>query len=75
MWQGGEGTARRKAGGVGRWRTTGGALLRVIVVWVVSTLTMMLLAGILPDFKLTSDNGDSITRVALTAAWGAGAFG
>ncbi|WP_438296467.1 alkaline phosphatase family protein [Streptomyces sp. HUAS TT7] len=36
---------------------------------------MMLLAGILPDFKLTSDNGDSITRVALTAAWGAGAFG
>ncbi|GGU12370.1 phage holin family protein [Streptomyces violascens] len=60
---------------MGRWRTTGSALLRVIVVWVVSTLTMMLLAGILPDFKLTSDNGDSITRVALTAAWGAGAFG
>ncbi|MBX7470328.1 phage holin family protein [Streptomyces sp. NPDC056084] len=60
---------------VGRWRTTGSALLRVIVVWVVSTLTMMLLAGILPDFKLTSDNGESITRVALTAAWGAGAFG
>uniref|UniRef100_A0AAU2UZ36 Phage holin family protein n=1 Tax=Streptomyces sp. NBC_00003 TaxID=2903608 RepID=A0AAU2UZ36_9ACTN len=60
---------------MGRWRTTGNALLRVIVVWVVSTLTMMALAGILPDFKLTSDNGDSITRVALTAAWGAGAFG
>ena len=60
---------------MGRWRTTGSALLRVIVVWVVSTLTMMLLAGILPDFKLTSDNGDSITQVALTAAWGAGAFG
>ncbi|MFJ2402250.1 phage holin family protein [Streptomyces xanthochromogenes] len=60
---------------VGRWRTTGSALLRVIVVWVVSTLTMMLLAGVLPDFKLTSDNGESITRVALTAAWGAGAFG
>ncbi|RCH69142.1 hypothetical protein DT019_09605 [Streptomyces sp. SDr-06] len=36
---------------------------------------MMVLAGVLPDFKLTSDNGDSITRVALTAAWGAGAFG
>lgn len=60
---------------MGRWRTAGSALLRVIVVWVVSTLTMMLLAGVLPDFKLTSDNGDSITRVALTAGWGAGAFG
>ncbi|MCX5386593.1 phage holin family protein [Streptomyces sp. NBC_00083] len=60
---------------MGRWRTAGSALLRVIVVWVVSTLTMMLLAGVLPAFKLTSDNGDSITRVALTAGWGAGAFG
>ncbi|MFG3281938.1 hypothetical protein [Streptomyces sp. NPDC048111] len=36
---------------------------------------MMLLAGVLPDFKLTSDSGAGITRVALTAAWGAGAFG
>ncbi|MEU3369105.1 alkaline phosphatase family protein [Streptomyces sp. NPDC006660] len=60
---------------MGRWRTTGSALLRVIVVWVVSTLTLMLLAGLLPDFKLTSDSGDSITRVALTAGWGAAAFG
>ncbi|MFD7290198.1 phage holin family protein [Streptomyces sp. NPDC059863] len=59
----------------GRWRTTGGALLRVIIVWAVSTLTMLALAGILPDFKLQSDNQDSITRIALTAAWGAGAFG
>ncbi|MFF3981603.1 phage holin family protein [Streptomyces sp. NPDC001828] len=71
---GGNGPGERRAA-VGRWRTAGSALLRVIVVWVVSTLTMMLLAGILPDFKLTSDNGESITRVALTAAWGAGAFG
>ncbi|MFJ2674391.1 phage holin family protein [Streptomyces sp. NPDC087525] len=59
----------------GRWRTTGGALLRVIIVWAVSTLTMLVLAGILPDFKLQSDNQDSITRTAVTAAWGAGAFG
>ncbi|MER8073106.1 phage holin family protein [Streptomyces sp. NPDC094034] len=59
----------------GRWRTTGGALLRVIIVWAVSTLTMLALAGILPDFQLQSDNQDSITRIALTAAWGAGAFG
>lgn len=47
----------------------------VIVVWAVSTLTMLVLAGILPDFQLQSDNGDSITRIAFTAAWGAGAFG
>ncbi|MEV7416269.1 phage holin family protein [Streptomyces sp. NPDC089919] len=58
-----------------RWRTTGNALLRVIAVWAVSTLTMLVLAGILPDFELQSPDGDSITRIALTAAWGAGAFG
>lgn len=49
--------------------------MRVIVVWAVSTLTMLALAGLLPDFQLQSDDGDSITRTALTAAWGAGAFG
>ncbi|MFJ6935006.1 phage holin family protein [Streptomyces sp. NPDC101132] len=59
----------------GRWRTAGGALLRVLVVWAVSTLTMLALAGLLPEFQLQSDDGDSITRIALTAAWGAGAFG
>ncbi|WP_411086536.1 alkaline phosphatase family protein [Streptomyces sp. 061-3] len=59
----------------GRWRTAGSALMRVIVVWAVSTLTMLTLAAILPDFQLQSDNGDSITRIAFTAAWGAGAFG
>ncbi|MFD9224278.1 alkaline phosphatase family protein [Streptomyces sp. NPDC060064] len=59
----------------GRWRTAGRALLRVIVVWAVSTLTMLALAGLLPDFQLQSDDGDSITRTAVTAAWGAGAFG
>ncbi|MEV3988093.1 phage holin family protein [Streptomyces sp. NPDC049837] len=59
----------------GHWRTAGGALLRVVVVWAVSTLTMLALAGLLPDFQLQSDDGDSITRTAVTAAWGAGAFG
>ncbi|KIF77658.1 membrane protein [Streptomyces sp. 150FB] len=59
----------------GRWRTSGRALLRVIVVWMVSTLTMLLLAGVLPDFQLQSPGDDSITRTAYTAAWGAGAFG
>ncbi|MDX3854271.1 phage holin family protein [Streptomyces sp. AK02-01A] len=59
----------------GRWRTTGRALLRVIVVWAVSTLTLLVLAGILPEFQLQSDDGDSATRTAVTAGWGAGAFG
>ncbi|MER7951401.1 phage holin family protein [Streptomyces sp. NPDC096079] len=45
------------------------------VVWAVSTLTLLLLAGILPDFQLQSADGDSFTRTALTAAWAAGAFG
>ncbi|GAA1360020.1 phage holin family protein [Streptomyces beijiangensis] len=58
-----------------RWRRAGSAVLRVIVVWAVSTLTMLALAGILPDFQLESDDGDSLTRVAMTAGWGAGAFG
>jgi uncharacterized membrane protein YvlD (DUF360 family) len=44
-------------------------------VWAVSTLTMLVLAGILPDFRLQSADGDSATRIAVTAAFGAGAFG
>ncbi|MFF5970978.1 phage holin family protein [Streptomyces sp. NPDC012769] len=59
----------------GRWRSAGSALLRVITVWAVSTLTLLALAGLLPDFQLQSADGDSVTRTALTAAWGAGAFG
>ncbi|WP_406865494.1 phage holin family protein [Streptomyces sp. HUAS MG47] len=59
----------------GRWRSTGGALLRVLVVWAVSTLTMLALAGLLPDFRLRSEDGESLTRTALTAATGAGVFG
>ncbi|WP_019890499.1 phage holin family protein [Streptomyces purpureus] len=61
--------------GEGRWRRAGGALWRVVAVWAVSSLTMLALAAILPDFQLQSDDGDSITRTAVTAAWGAGAFG
>lgn len=48
--------------------------MRVVVVWAVSTLTMLALAGILPDFQLQGTD-DSLTRTAITAAWGAGAFG
>ena len=58
-----------------RWRSAGRALLRVITVWAVSTLTLLLLAGLLPDFQLQSDDGDSLTVIAFTAALGAGAFG
>ncbi|WP_405455964.1 phage holin family protein [Streptomyces sp. NBC_00101] len=61
--------------GAGRWHKAGGALLRVAAVWAVSTLTMLALAGILPDFQLQSDDGDTVTKTAFTAAWGAGAFG
>ncbi|MEV5981222.1 phage holin family protein [Streptomyces sp. NPDC052114] len=61
--------------GRGRWRRVGSALWRVVAVWAVSTLTMLALAGILPDFKLQSDDGDSATQIAVTAAFGAGAFG
>ncbi len=43
--------------------------------WAVSTLTMLALAGILPDFRLQSPDGDSTTDIAVTAAAGAGAFG
>ncbi|WP_225803064.1 phage holin family protein [Streptomyces sp. NK15101] len=62
-------------GGADRWRSAGGTLARVLVVWAVSTLTMLLLAGLLPDFRLQSADGDSFTRTALTAATAAGAFG
>ncbi|WP_307841407.1 phage holin family protein [Streptomyces endocoffeicus] len=58
-----------------RWKTVGGTLLRVAAVWAVSTLTMLALAGILPDFRLKSGDGDSATQIAITAASGAGAFG
>ena len=43
--------------------------------WAVSTVTMLVLAGILPDFRLQSPDGESATHIAVTAAFGAGAFG
>jgi uncharacterized membrane protein YvlD (DUF360 family) len=36
---------------------------------------MLVLAGLLPDFQLQSPSGDSATRIGITAALGAGAFG
>ncbi|WP_425282025.1 phage holin family protein [Streptomyces albofaciens] len=44
-------------------------------VWVVSSLTLLVLAALLPDFRLQSASGVSLTRTFLTAALGAGAFG
>ncbi|MFF0162077.1 phage holin family protein [Streptomyces sp. NPDC005263] len=59
----------------GRWRRVASQVGRSVAVWVVCTLTMLVLAGILPDFRLQSADGDSATRIAVTAAFGAGAFG
>ncbi|WP_316755561.1 phage holin family protein [Streptomyces herbicida] len=59
----------------GRWRRIASQVGRSVTVWAVSTLTMLVLAGLLPDFQLQSADGDSATRIAVTAALGAGAFG
>ncbi|MEV8124276.1 phage holin family protein [Streptomyces sp. NPDC085944] len=59
----------------GRWRRVASQIGRSVAVWAVSTLTMLVLAGILPDFRLQSPDGDSATDIAMTAAVGAGAFG
>lgn len=59
----------------GHWRRVASQVGRSVTVWAVSTLTMLVLAGILPDFRLQSPTGDSATRIAVTAAFGAGAFG
>ncbi|MFE6337753.1 alkaline phosphatase family protein [Streptomyces sp. NPDC057798] len=58
-----------------RWRRVASQIGRSVAVWAVSTLTLLVLAGILPDFQLQSPDGDSSTRIAVTAAFGAGAFG
>ncbi|WP_190018241.1 phage holin family protein [Streptomyces lucensis] len=58
-----------------RWRRFASQAGRSIAVWAVSTTTMLVLAGLLPDFQLQSADGDSATRIAVTAACGAGAFG
>lgn len=59
----------------GRWRRVAKQAGRSVAVWAASTLTMLVLAGILPDFRLRSADGDSATDIAVTAAAGAGAFG
>ncbi|MGW1170188.1 phage holin family protein [Streptomyces sp. NPDC002550] len=58
-----------------RWRRIASQIGRSTAVWAVSTLTMLVLAALLPDFRLQSADGDSATRIAVTAACGAGAFG
>ncbi|MFJ4948366.1 phage holin family protein [Streptomyces sp. NPDC088760] len=58
-----------------RWRRTASQIGRSITVWAVSTVTMLALAALLPDFQLQSPDGDSATRIAVTAVCGAGAFG
>ncbi|MGW3989791.1 alkaline phosphatase family protein [Streptomyces sp. NPDC004830] len=58
-----------------RWRRAASQVGRSIGVWAVSTVTMLVLAGILPDFRLRSEDGASATDIAVTAAFGAGAFG
>lgn len=58
-----------------RWRRIARQVGRSVTVWAVSTLTMLVLAGLLPDFRLQSADGDSATQIAVTAACGAGAFG
>lgn len=61
--------------GDGRWRRVLSGIGRSIVVWAVSTVTMLALAGVLPDFQIQSDDGDSATTIAMTAAAAAGLFG
>ncbi|MFD7811764.1 phage holin family protein [Streptomyces sp. NPDC059785] len=61
--------------GGGRWRRVLSGVWRSVAVWAVSTVTMLALAGLLPDFQLQSDTGDSATRIALTAGAGAAVFG
>ncbi|MBB5122467.1 phage holin family protein [Streptomyces eurocidicus] len=51
-----------------RWR-------EVVGPWAAGTVTMLVLAAVLPDFRLQSADGESATRVAITAALGAGMFG
>ncbi|MBL1083853.1 phage holin family protein [Streptomyces actinomycinicus] len=58
-----------------RWRRIASQVGRSTAVWAVSTVTMLALAALLPDFQLQSADGDSATRIAVTAACGAGAFG
>lgn len=68
-------TALRAAATRKGLRAAARGLGRIVVVWAVGTLTMIILAGALPDFHLQSPDGDSATHIAVTAAIGAGVFG
>ncbi|MDB1089283.1 alkaline phosphatase family protein [Streptomyces sp. ACA25] len=57
------------------WRTGSAALLRVVTVWAVGTVTLLVLAVVLPRFHLQSADSGRFTSVGVTAALGAGAFG
>ncbi|MFJ2607019.1 alkaline phosphatase family protein [Streptomyces sp. NPDC087425] len=59
----------------GRWRRVISQAGRSVTVWAASTVTMLVLAGLLPDFHIQTADGASATRIAVTAALGAGAFG
>ncbi|MET9444967.1 phage holin family protein [Streptomyces sp. NPDC006610] len=59
----------------GRGRRIVSQVGRSVAVWAAGTVTMLVLAGVLPDFQLRSADGDSATDIAVTAAFGAGAFG
>ncbi|MFF3328089.1 phage holin family protein [Streptomyces sp. NPDC002888] len=59
----------------GRWRRAVSQIGRSVAVWAVSTVTMLVLAGLLPDFQLQSADDDSTTQLAVTAGIGAGVFG
>ncbi|MFV0132730.1 phage holin family protein [Streptomyces sp. HMX87] len=61
--------------GGGYWRRIVSQLGRSVAVWAVSTVTMLVLAGLLPDFQIQSPDGSSATDTAVAAAFGAGAFG
>lgn len=58
-----------------RWRQAGRAVLRVLAVWAAGSVTLAVLAALLPGLTLRSRGGDSPTAVALAAAAGAGVFG
>ncbi|GHC55030.1 alkaline phosphatase family protein [Streptomyces cinnamoneus] len=62
-------SAVRRAG-----RTVRERWLGAVLPWAASTLTLLLLAGLLPDFRLQGAGGDGAARLLLAAAAGAGAF-
>ncbi|GAB2589352.1 phage holin family protein [Streptomyces capparidis] len=49
--------------------------MRVLAVWIVVTATIVVLAVVLPDFRLKTTDGESLTQTGTTAAVAAGSFG